>query len=57
MSTDRRSQRASEHPINGSRAERARYLIMLGHWARGDFVGADFGTIFGDDHTDYNAKK
>lgn len=57
MPTDRRSQRASDHPINGSQAECARYLTMLGHWARGDVVGADFGTVSGDGHTDRNAKK
>lgn len=52
MSTDRRSQRASDHPINGSAAERARYLTMLGQWARGevtleDPVTEDDGTIDG----------
>jgi len=34
MPTDRRSKRATGHPINGSPAERARYFNLLARWAR-----------------------
>jgi hypothetical protein len=57
MSTDRRSQRASEHPINGSPADRARYLTMLGHWARGGVASVDSGTAASDDAPDRNSKR
>lgn len=36
MPTDRRSHRASEHPIDGSLAELASYFSMLARWARGE---------------------
>lgn len=57
MPTDRSSQRASDNPVDGSPVERARYLTMLGHWARGDVVSGDLGTVSAGDHTDRNAKK
>jgi hypothetical protein len=57
MSTDRRSQRASDHPINGSPTERASYLTMLGHWARGGVASVDFGTVASDDAPDRNSKR
>ncbi len=52
MPTDRRSQRVSDHPIDGTRADRARYLTMLGQWARGEVTlddpdTKDDGTIDG----------
>lgn len=41
MPTDRCSQRASDDAIDGSPAERARYLTMLGQWARGEVTRED----------------
>ena len=54
MQTDRRSQQASDNPINGSAAVRARYLTMLGRWARGEltllnFDGEDDRSVGGND--------
>jgi len=42
MPTDRRSQQASDNLINGSAADRARYLTMLGRWARGELTLLNF---------------
>ena len=52
MPTDRPSQCTRDHPIQGSLAEIASYLTMLGHWARGDVTleirdTADGGMING----------
>lgn len=54
--TEHSSQQASDHPVDGSPIERARYLTMLGRWARGDDVGAVLDTNGSDDLPDRGPK-